>query len=193
VETDGRNRACLSLNSMGKKMHHPDIQALADALCREAGLIGPWGHATPQMVALMQGTASRCLDILNGSGRDSPRYAEIARRFGASSAIDPGHANIHCRAVLKEAPGLTASERSMAEGVFAEAMCQKLGGMAGLFRDHSDWADDPRSDGGRRWQAASEIGWLLVQERLRHGGGRTIDRTPAGRARFEMEFIHEIA
>ena len=81
----------------------------------------------------------------------------------------------------------------MAEAVFVEAMRQKLGGMAQLFRDHGAWADDLHSEGGRRWHAASQLAWVLVMERLWHASGKTMERPPLGDARFEMEFIHEIA
>ncbi|MDB5895550.1 MAG: hypothetical protein JWQ88_3081 [Rhodoferax sp.] len=174
-------------------MQNPDIQALADALCRQAGLIGPYGKASRQMVELMQLTAGRCLDILGGPAQGAPQYAEIARRFGAASTVDsqPGH--VHCKAVLHGAPHLGKSDRHMAESIFVEAMRQKLGGMAPLFRDHSEWTDDPHSEGGRRWQAASKLAWLLVMERLWHASGKTVERPPLGDAHFDMEFIHEIA
>lgn len=174
-------------------MHNPDIQALADALCRQAGLIGTHGKASRQMVELMQLTAGRCLDILGGPEHAAPQYAEIARRFGASSTVDPDAAQVHCRAVLHGATSLSARDRRMAEAVFVEAMRQKLGGMAPLFRDHGAWADDPHSEGGRRWHAASQLAWVLVMERLWHASGKTMERPPLGDARFEMEFIHEIA
>lgn len=176
-------------------MRHPPergIQSLADELAKQAGLVASFGHASPQMVSFMQLVASRCLDVLHRQTTADERYADIAKMFGAAGAVDAAHANITCRAVLRDAPQLSARERGLAEDVFCEVMRQKLGGAESLFRRHCAWADDPRSEGGQRWREAADIARVLTLERLAHAGAALVDLDEIHGAHFEMEFIHAV-
>lgn len=168
------------------------IQALADHLAKQAGLVGSFGQATPQMVRFMQLVASRCLDVLHGPTTADERYAEIARMFGAASAVDATRSDISCRAVLRDAAQLSASERALAEAVFCEVMRQKIGGAEALFQQHRAWIADPRSEGGKRWREAADMALLLTLERLEHAGAARPGLDEVREARFEMEFIHAV-
>ncbi|APW36563.1 hypothetical protein RD110_04530 [Rhodoferax koreense] len=173
-------------------MPKPSIQALADDLARRAGLISSFGHATPQMVGFMQLVASRCLDVLHRPVSADERYADIARMFGAAAAVDTARAGVVCRAVLRDAPQLSARERSLAEDIFGEAMRQRLGGADALFRHHCAWVDAPRSEAGRRWREAASMARLLTMERLAHVGAARVALDEDRGAYFEMEFLHAV-
>lgn len=185
--------AALPAPMIGEPMKNSAIQSLANDLCRRAGLIGRYGEASPPMVALMQLAASRCLDVLNRDATVHARYAEIAKMFGAASAVDAARHDISCKAELKGAPLLARLPRELAEGVFSEAMRQKLGGSEALFRCHCAWSDDPESNDGKRWIAASVLAMRLVNDRLAALAATPLVFEPAGGAWFEMEFIHALA
>ncbi|WP_394789815.1 hypothetical protein [Rhodoferax sp.] len=174
--------------------HELETNARINQLAFDAGLLQPGEEASPAIKTLVQLTVMQCIDVIENQDPEAETRpaVQLQEMFCSPSAQALPSPGLYYRAMLRNAPQLTAQQRDQAETLFTDAIQKQLGEPEVIDSAYWAWTEDKHSEAAKRWKDAARTAHSEV---LRGLAGKGVDMVELGSKNapfFEMEFIDDV-